>query len=143
MMNLFFLIFIGVQLLHSVVLAFAIQQSEVVILLCILPLFWISFPFRSLQSIEYISLCYTVCSDQSPTLYIISVVYICQLESPNSLHSPFPLGIHMLCVCVSISALQIRSSMPFVQVPCICIRLYDTCFSLSDLFQRMNLKKSS
>ena len=36
---------------------------------------------------------------------------------------PFPLGIQrfVFCVYVSISALQIGSSVPFFQVPCICI----------------------
>ena len=43
-------------------------------------------------------------------------MYMCQSQSPNSSHpTPFPLGIHtfVLYVCVSISALQIRSSIPF------------------------------
>ena len=45
-------------------------------------------------------------------LYIESIVYMCQSQFPNSLHPPFHLlGIYIfvLCVCVSISALQIRS----------------------------------
>ena len=40
---------------------------------------------------------------------MVSIVYICQSQSPNSSHpSPFPLGIHMfvLYVCISISALH-------------------------------------
>ena len=51
--------------------------------------------------------------------YIVSMhiyTYICQPQSPNSLHlSPFPLGIHtfILDIHVCISALQTRSSTPF------------------------------
>ena len=50
------------------------------------PLFQISFPFRSPQSIEQSSLCYTVGSHQLSTLYIVSIVYICQSPSPSSSH---------------------------------------------------------
>ena len=41
----------------------------------IYPLFWISFPFRSLESIEKSSLCYTVGSHQLPVLYIVVYIY--------------------------------------------------------------------
>ena len=40
------------------------------------PLFWISLPFRSPQSIEESSLCYMVFSHQLFILYIVSIVYI-------------------------------------------------------------------
>lgn len=40
----------------------------------IAPLFWISRPFRSLQNPEQGSLCYTVCSPQLSTLYIIMCI---------------------------------------------------------------------
>ena len=54
--------------------------------------------------------------DQLSTLYIISVVYICQFQSPNSPHSPFlPWCSYncFLCLCfISISVLQIGSSLP-------------------------------
>ena len=46
------LIFIGVELLYSVVLVSAVQQSESAICIHISPLFYISFPFRSPQSTE-------------------------------------------------------------------------------------------
>ena len=117
--------FIGVQFLYNAVSVSAVQQSESAICIHIYPLFWISFPFRSPQSTEQSSLCYTVGSHQLSVLYI--VVYICQSQSPNSSHtSPFQtLGIHMfvLYVCVSTSALQIRSSTPFFQVPHICVNI--------------------
>ena len=45
------LIFIGVELLYNVVSVFAVQQSESAIHTHISPLFWISFPFRSPESI--------------------------------------------------------------------------------------------
>ena len=52
------------------------------------PLFQTSFPFRSPQSTEQSSLCYTIGSHQLSILYI--VVYICQSQSPNSSYPPFP-----------------------------------------------------
>ena len=120
----FFLI-IGVQLLYNVVLVSTVQQSESAIHIHISPLFWISFPFRSLQSIQQSSLCYTVGSHQLSILYIVSIVYICQSPFPNSSHSPFPLGVHtfVLYFSVSISALQISSSVPFFQIPPICVNI--------------------
>ena len=51
-------------------------------------LFQILFPYRSLQSIEQDSPCYSVGSYQSYILYI--VVYICQSQCPN-LSLPLPL----------------------------------------------------
>ena len=67
------LIFIGVQLLYSVVLVSAVQQSED-IRIHISPPFWISFPFRSPRSNESSSLSCTADSHSLPTLYIVSVV---------------------------------------------------------------------
>ena len=65
----FFKVFIGVQLLYSVVFL-AVQQSESVTCIHISPLFQISFPFRPPQSTEQISLSYSVGSHQLSTLYI-------------------------------------------------------------------------
>ena len=121
----FKLIFIEVQLLYNIVIVSTVQQSELAIRIHIPPLFWISFPFRSPQSIEQSSLCYTVASHQLCILYIVSKVYICQSQSPNSSHPPFPLGIHtfVLYACVFTSALQIISSIPFFQIPHICVNI--------------------
>ena len=49
---------------------------------------------------------------------LYTAVYICQCQPPNS-QPPSPLGIHtsVLHVCVSISALQINSSVPFFYTP--------------------------
>ena len=63
------------------------------------------------------SLYYTVGALQLSILYIISIVYMCQSQSPYSFHIPlFSLSIHMfvLYIYVSISALQVRSSIPFL-----------------------------
>ena len=51
--------FIGMQLLYNVVLVSIVQQSELAILIYIyiVPRFWISFTFRSPQSIKYIAPC--------------------------------------------------------------------------------------
>ena len=74
---------------------------------------WVSFLFRSPQSTKQLSVFYrrlplVICS------YVI--VYMCQSQSLNSSHfPPCPLGIHtlVLYVYVSISALQVGSSIPF------------------------------
>ena len=58
-------------------------------------------------------------------------LYTCQPQSPNSSHPhPHPpllssLGVHtfVLYICVSISALQTSSSVPFFQVPHICVNI--------------------
>ena len=62
----------------------AVQQSESVIHIHISTLLKILFSYRSLQSIEQSSLCYTVGSYQSSILY--TSVYTCQSQSPNSSH---------------------------------------------------------
>ena len=60
-------------------------------------------------------------------VYFIHVSIGCtpQSQSPSHHKPPFPLGIHIfvLYVCVSISALQIRSSIPFFQIPHISINV--------------------
>ena len=56
----FFLNVIGVELIYNVVLVSGVQQSASVIHIHIFILFQILFPYRSLQSIEWSSLCYTV-----------------------------------------------------------------------------------
>ena len=57
--------FIGVKSLYKVVLISTEQQSESATCTHISPLLWISFPFRSPQSTEWKSLCYTVGRDIS------------------------------------------------------------------------------
>ena len=51
---------------------------------------------------------------------------------------PSPLGSHtfVLYVCVSISALQIRSSIPFFQISHICVNIWYLFFRLLWCFQR-------
>ena len=73
--------FIGIQLLYTAVSVSTVQQSESAVHIHISPIFWISFPFRSPQSIEQGSLCYTVGSHQLSILY--TLVCICQSQSPN------------------------------------------------------------
>ena len=89
----FFLI--GVQLLYNVVLVSAVQHSESAICTHISSLFWISIPFRSPQSTEQSSLCYTAGSHQLSILYIV-VIYV----NPNlPIHPmrPFPPWCPLVC----------------------------------------------
>ena len=98
-------------MLHNVVLASAIPKSESAIHKH--PVFWIFLPLRSPESTELSSLCLQQVLISYLFLYI--VVYICQSQSSNPFHLPFPSWYPYVCplVCVSISALQISSSIPF------------------------------
>ena len=59
------------------------------------------------------------------------MLYINQFQSHNSSHpSRFPcVYTFVLYVCVSISGLQIKSSIPFISVPHICVNRQYLCFS--------------
>ena len=76
------IIFIGVQLPHSVVLVSGVQQSESVIYIHIPAFFQILFPQRSLQSIEQSSLCFTVGPYQLSVLYIVVCIYASKPHEP-------------------------------------------------------------
>ena len=78
------------KLLYNVVFISAINQNESAICIHRSPLFWISFAYRSPQSVKYSSLCYTAGSHQLLILYIVSIVQIYQSQSPNTSHFPFP-----------------------------------------------------
>ena len=56
----FKLVFIGMWLLDNAVLVSTAQPTESAVCMHISPPFWISFPFRSPQSFESSSLCYTI-----------------------------------------------------------------------------------
>ena len=111
-------IFIGVQLLYNVV-----QKSESVTQIHIFPLFVV--PSHLVTTKRRVgSVGYTVGSHQLSVLY--RVVYIRQSQSPKSSHpciSPVSVHVFVLCICVSISALQIGSSIPFFQIPHICVNI--------------------
>ena len=66
------------------------------------PPFFISFPFKSPQSTQQSSLCYTAGSHQLSISYIL--VYICQSQSLNSSHTLFPplVSIHLFSTSVSV-----------------------------------------
>ena len=100
-----------------------------------IPLFWISFPFRSPQCIKQSSLCYTVCSHQLSILYIVSIVYICQSQSPNSSQPYLPPWYPYICslrLCLYFCFVNKIVCTNFFRFH-ICALIYDTCFSLSDL----------
>ena len=54
-----------------------VQKGESAIYTHVAPLSWISFPFRSPQSTEYSSLCYSAGSHWLSVLYVASIVHIC------------------------------------------------------------------
>ena len=117
MQLLFFKNFIRLQLLSNVVLVSAIQQSESAICRHISPPFLIFFPFGSPRSVELSSLCYTVGSHQSPFTHnsVYTSIPLSQFISP--LLSPLAVHMFVLHICVSISVLQIGSSVPFFYLP--------------------------
>ena len=54
------------------------------------PLFWTSFSFRSSQSTDQTSLCYTACSRELSVSHMVSVVCMCPSLSPNASQFPSP-----------------------------------------------------
>ena len=79
---------------------------------------------RSPQITELSSLHYIPGSHQLSILHM--VVYVCQTQSSIHPTIPFPNPhVHLtgLSVCLSIPALQIGSSVPFFQIPYICINI--------------------
>ena len=110
----FFLILVGVYLFYSVVSVSAVQQTEPAVCIHASPLFWISFPFRSPHSVEQSLPRHTV--RESSVLYLVSVGYIWQSQSPNSSYPfLFPLvSMHLFSASVSISVQQTRSSIPIL-----------------------------
>ena len=97
-----------------------VQWSESAICIHVSPPSWAyltlspsTHPSRSSQSTELSSLC---CRPASHWLSILHVVvYTRQSYSPSSPHPPFSPHAHMsvLYICISISALQVRSSIQF------------------------------
>ena len=102
-------------------------------------LFWLSFPFRLPQSLKFPVL-YTVCLHQLSFINSVSSIHRSVPLSQTS-HLPFCLGIHtfVLYICVSISALQIRSSISIFLIPHVHINifvfLFLTYFTLYDTLQ--------
>ena len=86
-------------------------------------------PSRSLQSTDLSSVCntYTVASHWLPVLHM--AVYMCKILISQFAHPSFPHCVHMLVLCVSISALQIGSSVPFFWIPHICVIMRYLFFS--------------
>ena len=141
------LILIGIQLFGSVVLVSTVQQNESVIRIHTSPPFWTAFafkvishgwcgisqhiPLRSPQCIKWCSLYYTQHSIFSLVMYCMHSIDRCICVSPNLPIPPAPsFPAWYLCICVSISALQIRSFIPFFQIPHVCISKHYLLFSL-------------
>ena len=71
-----------------------------------------SYPSRSSQSTKLSSLCYIVAFHQKSVLHM--VLYVCHCYSINLFHPLLhPLCPQVLSLCVSITVLQIGSSIPF------------------------------
>ena len=99
-------------LLYNVVLISTVQQSESAVLIPVSPLFWISFPFGSLQSVEESSLCYTQ--------VLISYLFYTQ---------------HQQCVYVSPKLPTHLSPLPSPWDSCVCMCVcVPSCFSRARLF---------
>ena len=116
------LIFIGIQLICNIMLLSSVQQSESAIHTHISPPFWISFPFGSPQSVEF------------PLLDSMFLLLIYFIHSINRVHVSVPnllippsrphlVSIHLFSTSVFISVLQISSSVPFCQIPHICVNI--------------------
>ena len=97
----FSLNFIGVELLYHVVLVSAVEQSESPIHIHTSPLFWVSFPFRSPQSIDQSPLC---CIHQVLINYLFYIWQYMHVSSNLPIHPNhlLPLGVctFVLYLCV-------------------------------------------
>ena len=123
--------FIAVQLLHRVFLLYNKVNSLLVEIYR--PPFWIAFPFRSLQSTEQNSLIYTEGCHCLSILCIGSIVYMCvcvythiciNADLPiHPIQPRSPSHMSVLYIYVSICTFQIRSSIPFYQIPHIGINI--------------------
>ena len=111
--------------------------------------------FLPIQSTEQHSLCHTVYiiifTQYQQCVYVYTHTHThththTYVSVPVSqfFPPPFLFGTHMFVLCVSISALQIRSSILFVQIPQICvnIRLHSCFQNLSKIYfrQKNNIK---
>ena len=120
-----------------VILVSIVQQSKSAVCIHITIFFQISFPFRSPQSTESPVL-YSRFS--LVILYAVSVVYIRQSQSPNSSKPlPFlPQCPDTYSVCVSVSILQIRSSViyhfPTAFAHFISLLYFVNSYNISDFF---------
>ena len=88
-----------------------------------------SHPSRLSQSTKLSSLC----PYSSFSLTVLHMVaYTCQCYSLNSSHALLPLLCpkSVFCVCTSIPALHICSSVPFFQIPYICVNIQNLFFSV-------------
>ena len=79
-----------------------------------------SHPSRLLQSTVLNFPCYRAISYQLSVLHIV-IVYVSMLFFQFILPSPSPIHKSVLYLCVSIPVLQIGSSIPFFQIPYMCI----------------------
>ena len=118
------LIFIGVQfLLYSTV-----NQLHTYIYPLFLRFFSHTGHYRVLSRVP--------CAIQQVLISYLFYIQQCVYVNPNlpiypSPSPPFPLGSHkfVIYVCVSIPALQIGSSVPFFQIPHVCINIQYLFFS--------------
>ena len=117
------IIFLGVYLLYSAT-SFYCLTKWISWTYTYIPLFFISpIQIPTERYAEFLALCSSfslvICFINSVNSLCMSIP-ICQL-----IPLPFPFGVHRLVIyiCVSISALQIGSSVPFFQIPHISINI--------------------
>ena len=118
-------------------------SPESVIHIHISTLFQIIFPYRSLQSIEQSSLCYTLGPIQLFSLY--TVLSICQSQSPNLslplFHPQVTISLFSIIHNTS-SVLQISLSVPFLKILHISTIIF-VCLCLTYFTQYDNLQVHS
>ena len=95
------------RLLYNVMLISTVQQSESAMCIHISPLFRISFPFRSPQSIVVFRVLYSRFSLVTYFIHRIDSVYVSPNLPAHPTLPPFSLGVHsfLLCICVFVSVL--------------------------------------
>ena len=138
----FFLVnFIAIQLTYSVVLVSGVQQSESVIHMPISIPFQILFPYRLLQRLEEVSLCWTGGPSPSSVPYVV-VCYVSPSPPIYSSPSCFPSGnpIFDLVLFASLPVLWIRSSVSFFIRFCLLLISCDMYFSPKTLKRNKNSK---
>ena len=102
-----------------------------------LPPLPISRPSRSSKSASLGSLCYTGTSHHQSNLHTIEYIHRCYFSISPTLSFPPCVHKSVIYICISISFLQIGSSIPFYRFH-ICVLIYNICFLFLTYFTLYN-----